>query len=77
LLEKLKNPKETFLQRAEKFKLLSNKLYSLENNQKLAIYEAALKEGQRIDEYIARLRREYILLQTVFAEERTRHRVGT
>jgi hypothetical protein len=29
LLEKLKNPKECFLHRAEKFKLLSNKLYSL------------------------------------------------
>jgi hypothetical protein len=56
---------------------VSNKLYSLENNQKIVIYEAAMQESQRIEEYINQLKKEYILLQTIFAEEKSHHFVGT
>jgi histidyl-tRNA synthetase len=69
LRNKIVNAEETIYRRRFKFKSNRGRLINLEPTLKDHLYHAAMKEIEKIEEYLEYLKQENFYLQTVFAEE--------
>ena len=66
---KIDNAEETIYRRTFKFKNNRGRLINLEPTLKKYLYNAAVKEQKKIEEYLEYLKQENYYLQTIFSEE--------
>lgn len=67
LRNKIMNPEETIEKRVFKFKNNKGRLINLEPTMKNYLYTAAIKEMEKVEEYLKYLKEENSYLQTIFA----------